>query len=121
MLDWRAIGIAAVAVPAGAPDADLRLVDQVAPGSSASWYLRRFECVRSRVCSAQVDQALTAARSTLAITERAALLSDADRQLTELVPFIPLAQPLRWSLVAPRLDAWRDNALAVHPLAHLRD
>lgn len=121
MLDWRAIGVTLEAVPAATRDADLRLVDQVAPGNSASWYLRRFECVRSRPCSDLADQALTAARTAPVIAERARLLSEADRRLTELIPFIPIAQPLRWSLVAPGVDAWRDNALAIHPLAHLRD
>ncbi len=34
--------------------------------------------------------------------------------------FIPLARPLRWSLVATRLAAWQANARAWHPLNRLR-
>ena len=73
------------------------------------------------ICSSFADQALTAARTATALPQRAALLVEADRRLAEVVPYIPLARPLRWSLVAQGVDAWRDNALAVHPLAHLRD
>jgi peptide/nickel transport system substrate-binding protein len=34
--------------------------------------------------------------------------------------FIPLAQPLRWSLVSSRLAAWTGNARSWHPLNRLR-
>ena len=35
--------------------------------------------------------------------------------------FIPLMQPLRWSLVKPQLTGWRPSAFATHPLHHLRE
>jgi peptide/nickel transport system substrate-binding protein len=34
--------------------------------------------------------------------------------------YIPIAQPLRWSLVALRLQAWQENSRAWHPLTYLR-
>ena len=40
--------------------------------------------------------------------------------MADQVPFFPLANPLRWSLVAPGLDGYRDNPLALHPIATLR-
>jgi oligopeptide transport system substrate-binding protein len=41
--------------------------------------------------------------------------------LTADAAYIPIAQPLRWSLVAVRLRAFQPNARAWHPLTHLRE
>jgi peptide/nickel transport system substrate-binding protein len=111
--DWRAIGINAQRVD---PDerADLRLADEVAPASLATWYLRHFTCDRSRVCSKEADAALEAARNTLSMPERQQRLAEADRLLSEAVPFIPLANPIRWSLVSPRLTGFRPNPFNRH-------
>lgn len=115
-LDWRAIGV--VSVPAtGAYD--LRLVDAVAPGEIASWYLRRFACVEGVPCTEAADRALVAARFAPTLAGRAVLLRQADRLITATAPFIALARPLRWSLVGPRLTGWHDSPRAIHPLNHL--
>ena len=106
--DWKAIGIEAEAVAPSAR-ADLRLVDQVARASLAVWYLRFFVCGASVVCSAEADTALAAARVAPTGAERQAQLAIADRLLNEAVPFIPIAAPVRWSLVAPRLRGFRPN------------
>jgi peptide/nickel transport system substrate-binding protein len=116
--DWRAVGVTAERVPAQAP-ADLRLIDQVAPADIGSWYLRRFSCAFSRVCSEQADTALIAARGAGTLAERARLLSEADARLAEITAFIPLASPLRWSLADPR-SGLQPNARGVHPINHLR-
>jgi peptide/nickel transport system substrate-binding protein len=118
--DWRRIGLDSVAVAADAP-ADLRLVDQVAPTSGAAWYLHRFACGRSPVCSEAADTALAAARTTRDPVSRAVLLADADQRLMGLWPFLSIAAPLRWSLVAPNLGGYRDNPRAIHPLDQLRN
>lgn len=117
--DWRAIGVGAERVAADAP-ADLALVDEVAPGESAPWYLRRFECVRSIACSLAADLALGEARTAATMPERATRLADADARLAEISAFIPIAQPLRWSLVSRRLRAFTENRRATHPLDELR-
>jgi peptide/nickel transport system substrate-binding protein len=111
--DWRAIGIDAERVDFG-ERADLRLADEVAPANLATWYLRHFTCDRSRVCSQEADVALEAARNTLSMQERQQLLAEADRLLTEAVPFIPIAAPVRWSLVSPRLTGFRPNPFNRH-------
>jgi peptide/nickel transport system substrate-binding protein len=111
--DWRAIGIEAERVEFG-ERADLRLADEVAPANLATWYLRHFTCDRSRVCSTEADVALEAARNTLSMQERQQLLAEADRLLTEAVPFIPIAGPVRWSLVSPRLTGFRPNPFSRH-------
>ncbi|MFM9977981.1 MAG: ABC transporter substrate-binding protein [Sphingomonadaceae bacterium] len=118
--DWRAIGISTRRVDAGARDADLRLIDAVAPNASANWYLTRTGCAAGLTCSPAGDAALVAARTATTLGERAAAIARADAAYAETQGFIPLAKPLRWSLVAPRLNGFRENAFAVHPLQRLR-
>ncbi|OHT19239.1 ABC transporter substrate-binding protein [Edaphosphingomonas haloaromaticamans] len=117
--DWRAIGVEAEMVGMK-DDADLRLVDRVAPADSGSWYLREFACDRAALCSEEADRLMDAARKVPALAERNLTLADADARLARVVPFIPLAMPLRWSLVAPALVQFQENARGVHPLNHLR-
>jgi peptide/nickel transport system substrate-binding protein len=117
--DWARIGVAAEAV--GPEDkADLRLIDLVAPADSASWYLRQFTCDRSPACDAAADEALASGREAASLPERNVLLAQADQALARATPFIPIAMPLRWSLVSPQLSAFKENARAAHPLNHLR-
>jgi peptide/nickel transport system substrate-binding protein len=116
--DWAAVGAETVRVAADAA-ADLRLVDDVAPGGLASWYLRRFTCESSRVCDPAADEAMAAARIAPDAATRRDRLADADRILAGLGPFIPLTAPVRWSLVSPRLTGFRPNAFGRHPIGEL--
>jgi oligopeptide transport system substrate-binding protein len=111
--DWRAIGVEARAVGYSA-DADLRLYDAVAPANISTWYLRRFSCEASVVCSEEADRQLEVARLAPTAAERRELLAGADRLLNELVPFIPLTAPVRWSLVAPRANGFQANPFGRH-------
>lgn len=111
----RRIGIAALRVPAQAA-ADLRLVDAVAPYDSARWYL----ATACQPCSAPVQARLEAARDAPTPVDRAQRLTEADAALAQDAAFVPIARPLRWSLVAPRLRQWQGNARAWHPLNRLR-
>jgi peptide/nickel transport system substrate-binding protein len=113
---WRAVGVE-VSFAAAGEQADLRLIDEVAPVASVEWYLDHFTCKTTIACSPVADAALAAAgRGTL----HAALTGEAARLMAEQVSFFPLANPVRWSLVAPGLDGYRDNAVALHPVARLR-
>lgn len=116
--DWAAIGVRSERVGMR-EDADLRLVDEVAPAQTATWYLRHFTCPYNPVCSEAADSALNLARSAPHPIERAARIADADLRLAELVPYIPIAQPLRWSLVGTRVTGFVANNRGVHPLNHL--
>lgn len=116
--DWRAIGVTAEAVKA-TDEADLRLVDRVAAANIATWYLRRFTCDASPLCSTEADSMLEGARNAALFAERQALLASADRTLTDLTPFIPLTAPVRWSLVSPRLTGFQPNAFGRHFLGSL--
>ncbi|PCD01881.1 ABC transporter substrate-binding protein [Sphingomonas spermidinifaciens] len=113
--DLAGVGILARRV---APDtrADLRLVDEVAPYGSARWYLR----MACQPCAQPIADTLARAREAGNLAERGRLLAEADAAMVRDVAFIPLAQPLRWSLVALRLREWRGNARGWHPLNHLR-
>ncbi len=109
--DWRAIGVTAEAVGPNAK-ADLRLIDAVAPTSIATWYLRHFTCDASPICSPEADQRLAAARAAPTAAERTQQLAEADRMIGDLAVFIPITAPIRWHLVAQRLEGFRPNAFA---------
>lgn len=63
---------------------------------------------------------IEAARDAPTLAERARAIAAADLALTDDGAYIPIAQPLRWSLVALRLRAWQENNRAWHALTHLR-
>lgn len=111
----RMIGITTTRVAMN-QDADLRLVDAVAPYDSARWYLAN-ACA---MCSDAARSVLLAARDAPTLTERSRLIAAADAALRDDVAFIPIARPLRWSLVALRLSQWHTNSRAWHPLNRLR-
>jgi peptide/nickel transport system substrate-binding protein len=117
--DWRAIGVQAVRVSPGEP-ADLRLVDEVAPADIGSFYLRAFACERQVPCTPVSEKVLIAARFAPSLDERSVLLTQADALIAQTVPFIAFGPPIRWSLVAQRLDLYRDSPRAIHPLNELR-
>ncbi|MDB5681148.1 MAG: transporter substrate-binding protein [Sphingomonas bacterium] len=97
-------------------EADLRLIDAVAPYDSARWYLAT-ACV---VCSDEARAALEAARDAPDMATRGEHIAEADGLMASDVAFIPLATPLRWALVSLRLRQWQGNAHGWHPLNHLR-
>ena len=115
---WRSIGVEAVRV--GPSDAaDLRLIDEVAPLDQAEWFLAHFLCDRGRPCSEEADRAFRAARATTDPAEHARKIAETEEKLAAIAPFIPIAQPVRWSLTAPDLPGFKLNPRAVHPLAPL--
>ena len=116
--DWRAIGVTAERVGIN-QRADLRLIDEVAPANLATWYLRHFTCESSAVCDPTADEILAAARLAPTAVERRDHLAKADRLLTDLSFYVPIAAPVRWSLVSPRLNGFRPNAFARHPAGEL--
>lgn len=102
-----------------APDApaELRLIDAVAPYDSGRWYV----ATACQPCSDAARTAIAAARDADSMLVRSRQIAAADAALASDVAFIPLARPLRWSLVSLRLAAWTANARAWHPLNHLRN
>lgn len=114
--DLGQVGIQLVRAP-GERDADLRILDLVARYPRADWYLNQLSCTAARgLCSAAADQRVTAARNTADPAERAALLAEADDLLTAANVFIPLAQPIRWSLARASVTGFSANRWSMHPL-----
>jgi oligopeptide transport system substrate-binding protein len=118
--DWRAVGVNAKMVGPRDP-ADLRMIDEVAPQSAALWYLLRVSCARGLPCSDKAETAIRAALGATDTASKADAIAEADAALASEQVFIPLMQPLRWSLVKPQLTGWRPSAFATHPLHHLRE
>ncbi len=98
------------------PTADLRLIDRVAPYDSARWYLR----AACQPCAQPIAELIADIRTAPDMATRGRMLAQADSALTADVAYIPVARPLRWSLVATRLRQWTPNARAFHPLNRLR-
>lgn len=117
--DWGALGLQVEEAGPGKP-ADLRLIDRVAPSGSPAWFLRQFRCDVVPVCDEQADALMDAARQTTVPAQRAALFGNAERQLRSAVAFIPIAAPVRWSLVSRGLSGFAENRFARHPLTGLR-
>ncbi len=113
--DLRDIGLRPYRV-AEDDDADLRLIDQVAPYDSGRWYLAN----ACQLCPPPLMDMIASARDAPTLAERARRIAAAELAMSNDVAYIPIAQPLRWSLVALRLQAWQENARAWHPLMHLR-
>lgn len=113
--DLRDIGLQPYRVALDA-DAELRLIDEVAPYDSGRWYL----VTACQLCSDSLMAAVEAARDAPTLPERASRIAAAELALIQDGAYIPIAQPLRWSLVAIRLQVWQENIRAWHPLTHLR-
>lgn len=98
-------------------DGDLRLVDDVARYPRAFWFLNRLSCVSRRgVCDADADKLAAEAMTTADPEDRAALLAEAEAELTTSNVFIPLGSPVRWSLVRGDVNGFSTNRWGWHPL-----
>ena len=116
--DWAAIGLS-VERARSVSAADFKLVDSVAPSTSPAWFLRQFRCQFVPVCDANADELLDAARDTLVAAQRGALLAQAAARIDDAQLFIPLAPPVRWSLVSARVPGFVGNRYARHTLTDL--
>ena len=117
--DWGAIGLT-VEEAQSAATADFVLIDEVAPSSSSSWFVRHFRCAAAPICDSQADQLMEAARQTPVPAQRYALLTQAAGRIDDLQLFIPIAAPVRWSLVSARVQGFAGNRYARHTLTDLQ-
>jgi oligopeptide transport system substrate-binding protein len=118
--DWGAIGIRVERARPGRA-ADFRLIDSVAPSTSPAWFLRQFRCGEVAVCSEEANEMLDAARSAPVVAQRNVFLTEAARLMDEAQLFLPLAAPIRWSLVSDDVQGFAGNRFARHPLTALGD
>lgn len=117
--DWSAIGL--TVERASAASADLELVDKVAPSASPAWFIRQFRCSAVALCDKLADTLLDAAREAVVPAQRYALLSQAAARIDDGTLFIPIAAPVRWSLVSSRIENFAGNRYARHTLTGLED
>jgi peptide/nickel transport system substrate-binding protein len=118
--DWQPLGIELVRAGKGI-SADLKLIDQVAPSSSPAWFVRSFRCGLAPLCSKEADTLMDSGRDAMIAAQRAAILAEAGRLIDGDVLFLPIAAPVRWSLVGDDLPGFAENIFARHPLSGLRD
>ncbi|MEO7787204.1 MAG: ABC transporter substrate-binding protein [Sphingomicrobium sp.] len=116
--DWAALGVRLVPAAAAQP-VDLKLIDEVAPSTSPAWFVRRLRCDRVPLCDSAADELTDAARSTLSPQQRAQFLAVAADRLDRGALLIPLAAPIRWSLVSSDLPGFAENRFARHALVGL--
>lgn len=98
---------------------DLQLVDRTAEQSSPAWYLDQLSCKLATICSTRADEIVAEARLTNDMAMRAILLGQAEAELQATVAFIPIANPLRWSVVRPGLLGHFANGRGWHLLQYL--
>ena len=84
-----------------------------------AWFLRQFRCDAAPICDADIDPLLDAARIAPVAAQRAALLAEAARKMDDLQLFIPIAAPIRWSLVSARIEGFAGNRFGIHTLTDL--
>ena len=118
--DWAPLGLKVERAPSPA-SADLIWIDEVAPSSSPAWFLRRFRCGLVPICLEEAEPLLESARTAPIAAQRAALLLETARLMDDAQLFIPVAAPVRWSLVSGRAPGFAENAFARHTLVGLAD
>jgi ABC-type transport system substrate-binding protein len=116
--DLAAIGLDAERVTYGQP-ADFMLIDRVADFSSPAWYLGQLSCSATSICSEKADALIAEARAATDRDERIRLLGEAELDLQATRNFIPLANPLRWSLARDGLLGFTQSPRGLHPLQYL--
>ena len=118
--DWGPLGLRVDRAQTSG-SADLIWIDEVAPSSSPAWFLRQFRCEMAPICVEDADPLLDQARLTPDSAQRAQLFLEAARIMDDAQLFIPIAAPIRWSLVSGRAPGFEENPFARHTLIGLAD
>ncbi len=116
--DLRAVGVDVVKVDPSA-NADIRLIDRIAYNSSAVWFLDQLSCRQTRICDISADSYLRDAMLASDPIERQTLISAAQKIVQEKYSFIPIAEPLRWSVHRDELLGYTPNRRGWHYLQRL--
>jgi ABC-type transport system substrate-binding protein len=112
---WSQIGVTLRWVEEG--EGDLILVDSVARYAEPRWFLNQFHCsLRRGACVAEADEEVRTALTLTDAEAQAGAIARAEAMLTAANVYIPLAMPLRWSLVRGDVPGYFPNAWAWHPL-----
>ena len=112
---WNEIGVTLRLAEEG--PGDLVLIDGVARYAEPRWFLNQFHCsLRRGACVPEADEQVRAALAAADPDTRAGSIARADAMLTAANIYIPLAMPLRWSLVRGDVAGYFANPWAWHPL-----
>ena len=103
-----------------AGEADMVLIDEVADFDDPLWYLTRLGCARMPICSEDGDDMVRRARAATTIAQRRLLLSEAEGAIMARYGYIPIATPLRLSLVRPGVRGFEPNLRGLHLPQYLR-
>jgi peptide/nickel transport system substrate-binding protein len=116
--DWAPLGFI-VERSESLRGADFRVIDSVAPSTSPAWFVRSFRCGVAAICDPEADELMDAARTSPVPSQRYALLTQAAAKIDDARLFIPIAAPVRWSLVTARVRGFAGNRNARHTLVDL--
>ena len=116
--DWAPLGIKVERAP-NAASADFVWIDEVAPSTSPAWFLRRFRCGVTAICVEEAEPLLAQARDTVDNVQQMNFLLEAAHLMDRDQVFIPIAAPIRWSLVSGRSPGFAENPFARHTLVGL--
>lgn len=117
-LDWSILGLRVERASSRA-SADFELIDEVAPSASPAWFARRFRCAVAAACDPEIDELLAGARAASVPDQRYALIAQAAARIDQAALFLPIAAPVRWSLVGNRIKSFAPNRFARHILTGL--
>ena len=125
--DWTALGVTLVVSQVGAAaiadkvrrgDFELALTEASVAVPDPAALLARWRCGAGPACDAVADALFDAVRLAPP-AQRQAMLAAAEAKWLEGPPMVPLLTPLRWALVARRVEGWTPNRAGSHPLGRL--
>ncbi|PHR12090.1 MAG: ABC transporter substrate-binding protein [Sphingopyxis sp.] len=113
--DLRRVGLDARSV-GSSDEADVQLIDEIAPYDSAPWFLKQFTCAKTDVCLNDADAKIAEADAATNLEIKARLYAEVEKMLVAHYNFIPIAVPIRWSIARPGQRGFAVNARGWHPL-----
>ena len=113
--DLRRVGLNARKVSLD-KNADVRLIDEIAPYDSAQWFLKQFTCPVTPVCLNDADSQIAEADAATNLEIKARLYAQVEKMLVDHYNFIPIAVPIRWSIARQGQQGFAVNPRGWHPL-----
>ena len=91
--------------------------DMLARYYSPRWYLNQFHCsIGFGLCSPEADELVEEALEARDFVAKSTIYAEAQRALIAEQAFIPLGQPVRWSLVRAGVTGFEENQWGLHAL-----
>ncbi|MGB5724580.1 MAG: ABC transporter substrate-binding protein [Parasphingorhabdus sp.] len=113
--DLRRVGLNARKVGMN-QDADVQLVDEIAPYDSPQWFLKQLICPVTPVCLNDADAQIVEAEAATNLEIKARLYAEVEKMLVNHYNFIPIAVPIRWSIARQGQRGFAVNPRGWHPL-----